>query len=111
MPVRRFLIVLLVLVVASGCGTEEMAEASVAVENLRLVRQRDGSQAVSGVVVNSAEQERSVQVVVSLFDAANQRVGEIIVPVERIPARQQKGFDRTLDREAVGASVQRIVSF
>ena len=111
MLIPRFLIVLLLLGLA-GCTAEtEVGPASVAVENLRLVRQRDGSQAVSGVVHNTGDEERSVQVIVSLFDDRNQRVGEIVVPVEHIAPGAQQGFDWTLDLEAAGASVNRLVSF
>ena len=84
---------------------------TMAVDNLRLVREADGSRAVRGVVLNGTDEERSVQVEIALYDARNQRIGEVQVPVEHIAAGGQQGFSRTLDRDAAGASVRRIVSY
>ena len=119
------LLVLLLFVAApaalqTGCAGEgspgegqprEAAAGEVAVENLRLLRETDGDRAVQGVVVNASDEERSVQVVIALYDAANQRIGEVQVPVERVAPRAEQGFSRTLDRDAAGASVRRILVF
>lgn len=101
-----------------GCAEEaappEAVEAvveGVTVENLRLVREADGSAAVRGVVVNESDEERSVQVVIGLYDAGNQRIGEVQVPVERVGPGAEQGFSRTLDREAAGASLRRLLVF
>ena len=118
MPLR-LLLALLVLaapaVTLSGCAREEppreAAIEDVAVENLRLVRGANGDPAVQGVVVNASDEEQSVQVVIALYDAANQRIGEVQVPVERVAPRAEQGFSRVLDRDAAGASVRRILVF
>jgi hypothetical protein len=93
---------------ATGRPSEE---GSVTVENLRLVREADGSRSVRGVVVNGSGEERSVQVRIALYDASNQRIAEVQVPVEHVGPGTQQGFSRTLDRDAVGASVRSILVF
>ncbi|NNF58636.1 MAG: hypothetical protein HKN04_10375 [Rhodothermaceae bacterium] len=85
--------------------------ASIAVENLRLVREPDGSQVVRGLVINRANRERNAQVVIALYDASNQRIDEVQVSVEDIEAESQQGFSRALDREAAGVSVRRIIGY
>lgn len=113
-------VVLLVPCVAFlGCAGEPApAEApgeehttDVTVENLRLVREADGSRALRGIVVNGSGEERSVQVVIALYDASNQRIAEVQVPVEGVAAGAQQGFNWALDRDAAGASVRRILVF
>ena len=100
-----------------GCGSDapasnaEVGAEDVAVDNLRLVREQDGSRAVRGVLVNESGEERSVQITIALYDAANQRIGEVQVPVERVAPGAQQGFSHTLDHDAVGASVRRILVF
>jgi hypothetical protein len=85
--------------------------ASIAVENLRLVREPDGSQVVRGLVINRADRERNAQVVVALYDARNQRIDEVQISVEDIGPESQQGFSRALDREAAGVSVRRIIGY
>jgi hypothetical protein len=98
-----------------GCTGDSLPPAAVTqdvtVENLRLVREGDGSRTVRGVVVNESGAERSVQVEIALYDGANQRIGEVQVPVEHVAAGTQQGFSRTLDREAAGARVSRLLVF
>ncbi|MDX1419892.1 MAG: FxLYD domain-containing protein [Rubricoccaceae bacterium] len=120
----RSLLTLALLLVApvplAGCSEEapsgeaapgEAVVEGVTVENLRLVREADGSAAVRGVVVNGSAEERSVQVVIALYDAGNQRIGEVQVPVERVGAGAEQGFSHALDREAAGASLRRLFVF
>ena len=99
----------------AGCSGEGegagAAAGDVAVENLRLVQEEDGSRAVHGVVVNGGDGERSVEVVIALYDASNQRIGEVRVPVQGIAAGTEQGFNWTLDRDAAGASVRSILLF
>ena len=85
--------------------------ASIAVENLRLVREPDGSQVIRGLVVNRADRERNAQVVIALYDESNQRIDEVQISVDDIDAESQQGFSRALDREAAGVSVRRIIGY
>ena len=85
--------------------------ASIAVENLRLVREPDGSQVIRGLVVNRAGRERNAQVVIALYDESNQRIDEVQISVDDIDAESQQGFSRALDREAAGVSVRRIIGY
>ena len=110
----RLLSLLLTLPVAplAGCTGEvpppDAAAEAVVVENLRLVQEEDGSRAVRGVVVNEGDEARSVEVVIALYDGANQRIGEVQVPVQDVGPGAEQGFNWTLDRDAAGASVRRI---
>lgn len=114
---RRSLVLLVLVagVALAGCrGEKPTAEAGaeeVAVDNLRLVRERDGSRAVRGVLINRSREEQSVQITISLYDDANQRIGEVQVPVEHVEAGAQQGFSQKLDYDATGASVRRILVF
>ncbi len=94
-----------------GCAESESATAVFEVENVRLVRQRDGSQTVSGIVRNTSARTRSAQLEIALYGAQNVRIGEVHVPVEHILAGNIKGFDLTLDVEVAGARVRRIMTF
>lgn len=80
-------------------------------ENVRLVQASDGSQSISGVVHNSGERARSVQLEFALYDDQNMRIGQVMVPVGRVSSGNTKGFDWSLDGVAVRVSVRRIVAF
>ena len=97
-----------VLTEEAGATTDT---ASIAVENLRLVREPDGSQVVRGLVINRADRERNAQVVIALYDSSNQRIDEVQVSVEDIAPEAEQGFSRALDREAAGVSVRRIIGY
>ena len=107
----RSLALFSVLCLLVGCAEPETGEVTLEVENLRLVRERDGSQTVSGVVRNSSERMRSAQLEITLFGTENERVGEIHVPVERIGAGEIKGFEWSLDINVEGVRLRRIMSF
>ena len=107
----RFIALVSVLYLSVGCAQPEATEATLEVENLRLVRERDGSQFVSGVVRNSSGRMRSAQLVITLFGTENERVGEIHVPVERIGAGDIQGFEWSLDIDVEGVRLRRIMSF
>ena len=106
------LCLLAVFIPLAGCGDDSAigVGSTLTVDNLRLVRE-GSSAAVQGVVVNSGTEERSVQVIIGLYDSANRSVGEVQVPVERIAAGEQQGFRQTLDEEAAAVSVRRIIAF
>ena len=107
----RFITLFSVLCLFVGCAEPETVGAALEVENLRLVRERDGTQTVSGVVRNSSERMRSAQLEITLYGHENERVGEIHVPVERIGAGDIKGFDWSLDVDVEGVRLRRIMSF
>ena len=100
-----------VLCLLVGCAEPEPVGAVLEVENLRLVRERDGTQIVSGVVRNSSGRMRSAQLEITLYGYENERVGEIHVPVERIGAGEIKGFEWSLDINVEGVRLRRIMSF
>lgn len=101
----------LALCLSAGCVESEPKAPVFEVENVRLVRQRDGSQRVSGIVRNTSERTRSAQLEIALYGAQNVRIGEVHVPVERIGAGEIKGFDWSLDVDVAGARVRRILLF
>ncbi|MCH7975962.1 MAG: hypothetical protein IIC18_05345 [Bacteroidetes bacterium] len=107
----RSLALFSVLCLLVGCAEPETGEVTLEVENLRLVRERDGSQTVSGVVRNSSERMRSAQLEITLFGTENERVGEIHVPVERIEAGGIMGFEWSLDVDVEGVRLRSILSF
>ena len=100
-----------VLCLLVGCAEPETGGAALEVENLRLVRERDGSQTVSGVVRNSSERMRSAQLEITLYGYENVRIGKIHVPVERIGAGDIKGFEWSLDIDVEGVRLRSIMSF
>lgn len=105
------LLFLLAVVVGhlSGCGSDDqLPNDGLSVENLRLIQQLDGSQSVTGVVRNESAIDRSTQLEIALYDETNQRIGEVQVPVNNVPAGSIKGFDWTLDQQAEGARIRTI---
>lgn len=92
----------------SGCGGDKLPNGGFSVDNLRLVEAHDGTRNVSGVVRNQNPTVRSVQVEIALYDAHNQPVGELQIPINSIPAEGIKGFEWSLDREAEAVRLKRI---
>jgi len=107
----RSLALFSVLCLLVGCAEPETRKVTLEVENLRLVRERDGSQTVSGVVRNSSERMRSAQLEITLYGHENVRVGKIHVPVERIEADGIMGFEWSLDVDVEGVRLRSILSF
>ena len=107
----RFMALFSALCLLVGCAQPEATEAALEVENLRLVRERNGIQTVSGVVRNSSDRMRSAQLEITLYGHENERVGQIHIPVERIKAGDIKGFAWSLDVDVEGVRLRRIMSF
>ncbi len=80
-----------------------------AVENIRLVRQGNGNQVVSGVVRNLSERTRSAQLEITLYGVDNERIGKVHVPVEHVAAGEIQGFRWRLDVEVQGIRLRRIL--
>ena len=107
----RLILVLAAVCLLAGCTESETTSATLEVENLRLVRERNGTQTVSGVVRNSSDRMRSAQLEITLYGHENERVGQIHIPVERIKAGDIKGFAWSLDVDVEGVRLRRIMSF
>ncbi|MEM1043376.1 MAG: FxLYD domain-containing protein [Bacteroidota bacterium] len=76
---RRALAAMLLLILLAGCGGEQVA-LDAQVEDFRLVREEDGKQVVTGVLVNPTERTlASATVYVDLYD---QPVEPGVEPVE-----------------------------
>ncbi len=94
-----------------GCAESEATNGSLEVENLRLVQERNGTQTVSGVVRNTSDRTRSVQLEITMYGDRNRRLGAVHVPVEHIGAGEIKGFDMSLEQDVEGVRLRRIMTF
>jgi hypothetical protein len=119
---RRFpLLALAVLLLASGlvagCGGEQ-TPLDARVEEFRLVREEDGKQVVTGVLVNPNERPvSSATITVDLYDAPVEAGVEPVetmrVEVRDVAPGERKTFRQTVDTRLTlsGAKVGRILVF
>jgi len=106
MPSRRICIAaVFVLAAVNACGGEHEDGADpgpdsthVTVEQFEYVRMEDGNRLLTGVLYNpTASEVDHAQIQVSLYDAANQRVDSMIIPVRDISAGERKKFSQAVD--------------
>lgn len=98
------------LCMLAGCVEAEAPGAAIEVENMRLVRQRNGTQVVSGVVRNSSDRTRSAQLAITLYGPENERIGEVNVPIDHLAAGDIKGFHWSLDVDVKGVRLRQIMT-
>lgn len=84
---------------ATGCGTPE-SDPTPVVEDLTYRLLPGGARIISGSVHNpSGEHVQNVQVQVSLFDAANTRIGSMSILVQDIAAGERVAFRQAVDSD------------
>ncbi len=112
---RPRLCLLALVLLVTGCGREPSA-LTAHVEEFRLVREEDGKQVVTGVVVNPTEQALSSATVnVDLYDQpvepGVEPVETMQVEVRDIAPAERKRFRQTVDTRLTlsGARSRRIV--
>lgn len=105
LPVLRLSLVVALALGAAGC--DESADPAAAVLDLRL--QREGSEypTLSGYLVNQGREPiASADVFVTLYDADNRPMEDVMVTVRSVPAGDTARFEQRLDIEAGGAKVK-----
>lgn len=97
----------------AGCGEPEPREAEV--EDFRFYRERDGTQVVQGVFVNSGQRYiRGARILIALYDdTAAAPSDSMSIEVRDIEPGAKKVFRQEVDSgvRLSGARVERIISF
>lgn len=115
MQALRFSLLLSLIVFVVGCGSERPPLEG-DVENLRLIREADGTQVLSGIVVNTSERPlRAARITVGLYqNGENGRPVETITfEVPSIDAQESKPFRQVLDTyvQLSSVSLEQLVLF
>ncbi len=106
--VPRLLLALpLVLLLAACGGPEPRAD----VEDLRLIREGSDYPTITGYVVNRGEVDiASADVFVTLYDADNRPLDDVLVQVRRVPVGDSSRFEQGLDLQASGARLKYVAA-
>lgn len=104
MPLSPRLVLAALLVSLVGCGG---APAQADVSGLKLQREGRGYPTLTGYLVNEGETAiSSADVFVTLYDADNRPMEDVIVQVRGVAAGDSARFERRLDLEAGGAKLK-----
>ena len=102
-PLPTLLIGLVAVVLALGaCSSDDGAAAQppLVVEDFRYRLLPGGARIISGSLHNPTEATvRNAQVQVSLFDADNQKVSDMVIPVQNIAPGESKSFREPVDSD------------
>ena len=116
--VRRWGAILGVGIILAACGGEPRAALDANVEEFRLVRDEDGKQVVTGLLVNPNDREiASATINVDLYDQpvepGVEPVETMQVEVKDVAPGERKLFKGTVDTQLrlSGAKVRRILVF
>lgn len=97
----------------AGCGEPVPREAEV--EDFRFYRERDGTQVVQGVFVNSGQRHiRGARILISLYDDnVGAAIDSMSIEMRDIEPGEKKAFRQEVDSgvRLSGARVERIISF
>jgi hypothetical protein len=118
-PARLLIVPLLTVALISsapllvGCGEQQPREGDV--EDFRFYRERNGTQVVQGVFVNSGQRYiRGARILVSLYDDnAGAASDSMSIEIRDIEPGQKKSFRQEVDTgvRLTGARVERIIPF
>ena len=101
----RLLSVTALAVVLAACGGGPEPAADVA--DLRLQREGRAYPTLSGTLVNRGDAPiQSADVFVTLYDADNRPLEDVMVQVRGVAPGDSARFDRTLDLQASGAKLK-----
>lgn len=104
-PRLAFILAAVLAIAASGCS--EPASVAAAVFDLRLQREGSGYPTLSGYLVNQSDEPiASADVFVTLYDADNRPVEDVMVTVRSVAAGDTARFEQRLDIDAGGAKVK-----
>lgn len=102
-PVAALLVGMIAVVLSIGaCSSEdgEAERAPLVVEDFRYRLLPGGARIISGSLHNPTEAAiRSAQIQVSLFDADNQKVAEMVIAVQNIAPGESKSFREPVDAD------------
>ena len=93
------------LLTLAACGGG--ASAEIGVRGLELQRRGTGYPSVSGYVVNGGgAAARSVDVSITLYDADNRPIEDVLLQVRDVPAGDSVRFERALDLSPSSAKLK-----
>lgn len=106
-----------VMLVMAGCtggddptGNERIQTelaAKVSVEDVEYQQLPGGARIVTGSLYNPTDRNiANAQIQLSLYDETNTRIGQMIIPVQQIPAGERKEFREPVQSEADVRSVK-----
>ncbi len=111
----KTLLLILLLPMPAACGgaadPQETAER-VRVEDLQYTRLESGARILTGELLNvSDEAIPNAQIQISLFDANNRRVGNMIIPLQNIGPGERKRFREPVksEEDVHGARVRSVL--
>lgn len=106
------LCIVTLLLVGSGCQNGGSGSTELSVEDFRYVQLPSGERQVIGTVHNPTEKRiATAQVQVSLFNKDNERIDQMQITVEDIPASGSQKFKETVNAPGAvqGARVRSII--
>lgn len=113
MRVRIALLALVSVLLFVGCA-EERAAKTATVEELKLLRQPNGTSTIQGVLVNPNDVSiRNAQIEIALYGSDNQRLDALRFDMQDIEPGARRTFERELGyrSEATSASVGDILIY
>ena len=94
----RFTLLFVLTALFTACGERPSLEGTI--EDLRVIRESDGTQVVSGVIINTSDRPmRAARITVGLYEngESGQPVETITFEVPSIEAQESKPFRHVLD--------------
>lgn len=110
----RFTLLVVLATLFAACGDRPSLEGTI--EDLRVIREPDGTQVVSGVVINTSERPmRAARITVGLYEngETGRPIETITFEVSSIEAQESKPFRHVLDTyvQLSSVSLEQLVLF